>query len=304
MKLIDSNGFLRGIEFDPPQTASNDELYEKIQIAKSYYSLIGINEPLPRVSGRAYSSTLQTAVEVKRRFSVEVAPYLTCREHNLRSIDSILLECAKNRIQNLLILNGDHYPTGTAPHPMEVRETYPSKLIRRIKNELDRLPSFERLKPSKYFCLGTVFNTNAKNLNREVNILERKFGLPTHTKGADYIQTQIVFDTDRALDALERARAKGIHAPYILELTLLKNCRLINTLRNTLGIRIPEEYVERILQLEEHESGDHNKTLLDHSAVEVLREAVKITKEVMRKMKPMGIAISWTSAEAALEVLW
>lgn len=304
MKLTTNNGFVRGIEFDPPQTPSNDELYEKIEIAKSYYSVININEPLPRIPGRIYSSTLQTAIEVKRRYPVEVCPYLTCREHNLRSMDSFLLECAKNSIQNILVLSGDRYPSGTEAHSVEVRETYPSKLIRRIKNELHELPSFREFDPSENFCVGTIFNTNAENMKREVQILERKFGIPTHTRGADYIQTQIVFDTDRALEALEMARERGIDAPVILELTLLKNCRLINTLRNILGIRIPEEYVERILQLEEHEGGDHYSRLIDYSAVEVLKEAVKITKEVVRKMKPDGIAVSWTSAESALEVLW
>ncbi len=304
MKLIASNGFMRGIEFDPPQTTSNDELYEKIEIAKSYYSLIGINEPLPRVSGRAYSSTLQTALDVKRRFPVEVCPYLTCREHNLRSIDSFLIECAKNGIQNILVLYGDSYPASSKSHSMEIRETYPSKLIKRIKNEMDDLPSFGQFKPSETFCLGTIFNTNVKDLKHEVEVLEKKFGIPSHTRGADFIQTQIVFDTERALEALEMARGRGIDAPYILELTLLKNCRLIDVLRKMLGIRIPQEYAERILQLEEHDGGDHSRGLLEHSAVEVLREAVRITKEVIQKMKPDGIAISWTSAEAALEVLW
>ncbi len=304
MKLTATNGFVRGIEFDPPQTTSNDELYEKIEIAKPYYSLISINEPLQRTPTRAYSSTLQTAIEVRRRFSVEVSPYLTCREHNLRSMDSFLIECAKNHIQNMLILNGDRYPADSTSHSMEVRETYPSKLIRRIKNELDDLPSFKRFKPSENFCLGTVFDPNAEDLRRGVEVLMRKFGIPSHTRGADYIQTQIVFDTERALEALEMARERGIDAPVILELTLLKNCRLINTLRNQLGIRIPQEHVDRILQLEEHEGGDHSGNLLAHSAVEVLKEAVRITKEVIHNMKPDGICISWTSAEAALEVLW
>src|SRR5712692_3794361 len=176
MRLIDSNGFVRGIELDPPQVPSNDELYEKIEIAKSYYSLMAINEPLPRTPGRVYSSTLQTAIEAKRRYSVEVCPYLTCREHNLRSIDSLLLECAKNGIQNILVLKGDQYPVEAKNHSVEVRETYPSKLIRRIKNDLIDLPAFKKFNPSENFCLGTVFNTNAKDLKHEVLVLERKFG--------------------------------------------------------------------------------------------------------------------------------
>ena len=304
MKLVPGNGFARAIEFDPPQVPSNDELYEKIEIAKSYYSLITINEPLPRSSGRVYSSTLQTALEAKRKYAVEVCPYLTCREHNLRSMDSFLLECAKNEIQNILILSGDRYPAEAKVHSTEVREIYPSKLIRRIKNELNDLPSFKEFKPSENFCLGTVFNTNAQDMNHEIAILERKFGIPTHTRGADYIQTQIVFDTERAMEALEMARDHGIYAPVIMEITLLKNCKLLNTLRNLLGIRVPEEYAERIMRLEEHEDSDHSSKLLDYSAVEVLKEAVRITKEVVARMKPDGICVSWTSAEAALEVLW
>lgn len=304
MKLVHGNGLSRGIELDPPQVPSNDELYEKIEIAKSYYSLIAINEPLPRTPGRVYSSTLQTAIEAKRRYSVEVCPYLTCREHNLRSMDSFLLECAKNGIQNILILKGDEYPVDAKGHSVEVRETYPSKLIRRIKNDLDDLPAFKKFNPSKNFFLGTVFNTNALDLKHEVVVLERKFGIPTNTRGADYIQTQIVFDTDRALEALEMARDRGIDAPVILEVTLLKSCKLLNTLRNLLGIRVPNEYAERIMDLEEHEDRGHSGRLLDYSAVEVLKEAVRITKEVVAKMKPNGICVSWTSAEAALEVLW
>lgn len=304
MKITAADGFLRGIEFAPSQLPSNEELYEKIEIAKSYYSAVNITEPLVRVAGRAYSSTLQTAIDIKRRFALDVCPYLTCREHNLREMDSYLLECAKNGIQNILILDGDRYPVGSGGHPVEVRETYPSRLIRRVKNELGELSSFRGVNPADYYCLGAVFNVNAPSLTREMAVLERKFGLPTHTRGADYIQTQIVFDVERMHEALEMARQRGIEAPVILEITLLKSCSLIEKLRHLMGIRIPEEYVERISSLEEHEGGNHSGALLESSAIDVLREATRITKEVIQDVKPDGISTSWTSAEAALEVLW
>jgi len=232
-------------------------------------------------------SSVYTSLRVKEKFGIDVIPYLTCREHNWRDISANLIAALDAHIQNFLILSGDRY-TGES-HSSEIREFYPSKLIGKIKKE-DNLFSQQNV------CLGTAFNTNSQEIKKEVGTLKKKV-----ERGADFIQTQLIFDADTGKEAFELASKEGIDIPIILEVTILKSYKYAKNLVDNFGIVIPQEYIDRIQDVEEKEQELGNST----PTREVEEEGVKITLEVLKQLKDHsnGLCISWISMDSAIEII-
>ena len=67
------------------------------------------------------------------------------------------------------------------------------------------------------------------------------------------------------------------------------------------GIIIPQEYIDRIQDVEEREQKLGNLT----STREVEEVGVKITQEVLKQLKDHsnGLCISWVSMDSAIEVV-
>lgn len=275
------------LELSPPKIPSLSEVFGKVERVAGHFDMINFAEPLIRREGDAYMGTVYTSLRVKERFGIDVIPYLTCREHNWRDISANLLAALDAHIQNFLILSGDR-SIGEG-HSSEVREFYPSKLIGRIKKKDN---SFSE----QNVCLGTAFNTNAIDIKKEVEVLKKKF-----QQGADFIQTQLIFNVDKGREAFELASKNGINIPIILEVTVLKNFRYAKNLVDNFGIDIPEDYLDRIRTVEEKEQKLGNSA----PSGEVEKEGVKITKEILNQLRDNanGLCISWVSVDSAVEVI-
>ena len=287
MKITEFDGYIKMLELSPPKIPSLSEVFDKVERVAGYFDMITFAEPLIRREGDSYMSTVYTSLRVKDRLGIDVIPYLTCREHNWRDISANIIAALDAHIQNFLILSGDRY-SGKS-HSLEVREFYPSKLIGKIKKE-DNLFSQQNV------CLGTAFNTNSQEIKKEIATLKKKF-----ENGADFIQTQLIFDVDTGKEAFELALKEGIEIPVILEVTVLKSYKYAKNLVDNFGIVIPQEYIDRIQDVEEREQKLGNPT----STREVEEEGVKITLEVLKQLKDHsnGLCISWVSMDSAIEVV-
>ena len=287
MKITEFEGYIKMLELSPPKIPSLSEVFDKVERVAGYFDMITFAEPLIRRKGDSYMGTVYTCLRVKERFGIDVIPYLTCREHNWRDISANLIASLDAHIQNFLILSGDRY-VGES-YSSEVREFYPSKLIGKIKKE-------DSLFLQQNICLGTAFNINSQDINKEVATLKKKF-----EKGADFIQTQLIFDVDKGKEAFELASKEGIEIPIILEVTVLKSFKYAKNLEDNFDIAIPQEYIDRIKDVEEREQKLGNLT----PTREVEEEGVKITLEVLKQLRnhSNGLCISWGSMDSALEVV-
>lgn len=80
----------------------------------------------------------------------------------------------------------------------------------------------------------------ARDLDREIERMARKV-----KAGADFFQTQVVYDADRTIKFLEKA--KSIEKPILIGLIPLKNAKMARFVsKNVEGIDVPEEIIERM----------------------------------------------------------
>ncbi len=128
--------------------------------------------------------------------------------------------------------------------------------------------------------------------------------------GADFIQTQLVYDVDGFEVFMEKVRALGIHEnAYILAgVGPLKSPGMAKYMRdNVPGIRIPDRLIERMTQAGAKWAGKKNEEL-SREEKEARSEAwkaegIKICIELIHKMRAIPgvagvhiMAIEWESA--------
>jgi 5,10-methylenetetrahydrofolate reductase len=200
------------------------------------------------------------------RAGLEPIMQLTTRDRNRLGLTSDLLGAWALGARNVLCLTGD--PPGTGDHP-EARGVYDLDVLALIDlvvglREEGRLVSGARIEaPPRYFA-GVADTPLAPGY--DLGRLERKA-----ERGADFVQTQIVFDTDAFGEWAERARDRGVleRISVLAGVAVARGARSARYMREHLpGVVVPDDVIRRL-----EESGDEAE------------EGVRITTEVVARLK-------------------
>jgi methylenetetrahydrofolate reductase (NADPH) len=152
-------------------------------------------------------------------------------------------------------------------------------MLRTMRDE-GKFQSGVALTEAPRFFLGGVANPNIERVAR----LERKIQF-----GAEFIQTQILFDLDRFRQWMADVRVAGLHQKaYILAgIMIVKSAQSARFLRDHLpGSRVPEWVIERM------ERADHPEEEGMTIAAELAQELLAI--EGVRGVHIMSVG--WTKA--------
>ncbi|WVN89599.1 methylenetetrahydrofolate reductase [Cryptococcus depauperatus CBS 7841] len=193
-------------EFFPPLTeAGLVNLLDRIHRLTS--------SPLPRplivsVTWGAGGSTSDKSLELAERIfkmGVEVMLHLTCTNMPKEKIDFTLQRCKEIGIQNILALRGD---------PPRSEEYAISTPLPDFFKHADDLVRYIRAEHGSYFCIGVAgyptLHPDSKSEEAEFKWLKVKCDA-----GADFIVTQLFYDTEGFLDWVKTCRAQGISLSII-----------------------------------------------------------------------------------------
>lgn len=250
-------------EIGPPKGCHLDHLLHE---AETYLSRVdGINV----TDLQAAAMRLGSLVTCKRLLERGLNPVLqiVCRDRNRISLQSELLGAAEFGIDNVLCLTGDHNVLGDHPDSMPVFDLDSVSLLHAATtlmsgkdlagNELEGEP------PD--WCLGCVANPGADPLEPQIIKLKMK-----QDAGAQFCQTQAVYEVDafrRFRDAADKA---GITIPIMAGLVMLKSAGMAKYMnRMVAGVFVPENLIQRMTDAE-----DKPKT------------SIEITVELINALRP------------------
>lgn len=147
-------------------------------------------------------SNLAVGAILKERFDITALLHLSCRDRNVLGLQSELLGMAALGMRHVLPLTGDPARVGDHPGAASVYDVNSVELIS-IINQLNAGFTYagKPLKASTNFVIGCTFNPNAKNLEAQVQRLERKVAA-----GARFVMTQPVFDIDLVAEMHRRTQ--------------------------------------------------------------------------------------------------
>jgi methylenetetrahydrofolate reductase (NADPH) len=271
-KILKAGHFAFTGECGPPKGANVEHLKEKISHLKGMVDAVNITDnqtSVVRMSSWAASIILlQEGIEPNFQ--------MVCRDRNRLAIQSDILGVYAMGVRNMLCLSGDHQSFGNHPEAKGVFDLDSMQLIALVKKMRDEgkfINNEEIDVPPKLF-IGAACNPFADPFEFRVHRLGMKIDA-----GADFIQTQCIYNMDKFREFMKMAVDMGLHEKcYILAgITPMKSVGMAQYLAKSVpGMDVPESLIKRLKGAEKGK---------------VAEEGIKFVLEQIEEFKEMeGVA--------------
>jgi len=175
---------------------------------------------------------------------------------------------------------GNH-PTAAGAYDVD-----PIQLIQMIKTLRDdhRVESGETISGDVPLYIGTVAHPFADPLELHMITLAKKI-----RAGADFIQTQAIYELPRFIAWMDKVREQGLHekAHFLASVLPIKSVEMARRMREVPGMRLPDDLVQRM-----------------ERAADAKAEGIRICVEVIEQLKRVpgvhGIHIMAVASEDAV----
>ncbi len=241
-QLLSKGEFVVTAECGPPRGADSEIVNKKGLELKGYVDAVNVTDnqtAIVRMSSIAACAHLL-------KIGLEPVMQMVTRDRNRIALQSDILGAYSLGIKNILCLSGDHQIFGSQPDAMNVFDIDSMNLIRMVRTmrqEGKDMSGFE-LKDAPRMFIGAAANPFADPFEYRVIRLAKKIDA-----GADFIQTQCVFNMDRFKKFMSMAREEGLtEKVYILAgITPLKSEGMARYMsKKVAGIEMPEELIKRM----------------------------------------------------------
>ncbi|MGM0427264.1 MAG: methylenetetrahydrofolate reductase [Thermodesulfobacteriota bacterium] len=241
-KILDSGTLAVTSECGPPRGSDPEAITQKAEMIKDYVDAINITDNQTSVTRLC---SLAACIHLKQ-MGLDPVLQMVVRDRNRIALQSDILGAASFDIYNLLCLSGDHQQFGDNPKGQNVFDLDSMQLIqtvRRMRDEGKFLGGDEIKRPPRMF-VGAAANPFADPFEIRVPRLAKKIAA-----GAEFIQTQCVYNLEKFEEWMKLARDRGLHERvYILAgVTPFKSAGMAKYMKNRVpGMDVPDDVVKRM----------------------------------------------------------
>ena len=195
---------------------------ERIAVLADTVGVVGLTD---NHAGQSRMSPL-AAVALAREQGVRTVVHVSCRDRNRLALQSQVVGAAALGSEGVLCLYGD--PVDGIAH---VKDLTTTALIATAKHWA----------APHDLAVGAVVNPFAPDLSRELRLLERKIDA-----GADFVQSQMVFDPPALAAFLARAGDLLAGVRFYAGIALLRSERMADQARRLPGCEVPDAAYRQI----------------------------------------------------------
>ena len=268
-RILHDHGFAVTAEVVPPKGANAGIVREQAEALLGYADAVNITD---NPTSSAHMSSVAGAALVAES-GLEPVVQITTRDRNRLAITADLLGAWALGARNVLCLTGDPVAGGDHPEAREVFDLNVVDLVRfvvRLRDEGELLSGSPLDQPPKYFVgvadVPLVSDYEPARLEEKVDA------------GADFVQTQIVYDVDALGEWADTLRPRGIFDRMFVLVGVAppRSAASARYMREHLpGVSVPDQVVRR----------------LEEAGEEAEEEGVRLTVEVITALKGIpGIA--------------
>ena len=241
-KILESGQFAVTAEAGPPKGSLPDAMRRKGELLKSSCDAINVTD---NQAAMVRMSSLAGCLLLKET-GAEPVLQMVVRDRNRLALQSDILGAAALGIRNVLCLAGDHQRLGNHPTAAGAYDIDPIQLIQMIKTLRDehRVESGETISGDVPLYIGAVAHPFADPWELHMITLAKKI-----RAGADFIQTQAIYELPRFIAWMDKVREQGLHdkAHILASVLPIKSVEMARRMRSGVpGMRLPDELVERI----------------------------------------------------------
>ena len=241
VNLVQKEKFVITAELGPPKGTNMDAFFKQAAMIKGHVHAANVTDQqssIMKLGSLAASHLLKD-------FGIEPILQITCRDKNRIAIQSELLSASVLGIENVLVLTGDPVQIGDHPDAKPVFDIDAAEVMsvmKKLESGLDMTD--HKLEGSPLFCIGAALNPCVPDLDTEISKTRRKI-----EKGAEFFQTQGVFDPALFIKYMDRYKKEGFTAPVLAGIILLKSAKMARFMNEKIpGIFIPEAMIQRLEQ--------------------------------------------------------
>jgi len=241
-QILSKGEFAVTAECGPPRGANPEVIREKGGVLKGYVDAVNVTDnqtAIVRMSSIAACCHLL-------QIGLEPVVQMVTRDRNRIALQSDIMGAYSLGIKNILCLSGDHQSFGSQPDALNVFDIDSMNLIRTVQTMREKgkdMSGFE-LNESPRMFIGAAANPFADPFEYRVIRLAKKIDA-----GADFIQTQCIYNMDRFKEWMKMAREEGLtEKVHILGgVTPLKSAGMAKFMNNKVaGMDIPESLIKRM----------------------------------------------------------
>lgn len=264
-------------EITPPASASRERMIELTRLLKGSVTAVNITDS-PMGSVRICSLA---GAAIALAEGLEPILQITCRDRNRIALSDEVLGGYALGVRNVLALRGDRRNVdGEIPVAGDLDTPGELRLISELRNGRDVYGN--EIEPPKDLFVGTVANPFVGELKTNVTMMKERL-----SAGAEFVQTQAVYDAERFGAWLKAMRSTGIKTPILPGVIPLKSHKSAIYMRENIpGMLIPDALVERL-------SGAQDQK----------EEGLKIAEEIVSALVSNGgiegvhiMTVRWTGA--------
>ena len=275
-ELFDNGQFVVTAEVGPPKGIDASHVVEE---AKTYLSGITAVNVTDNQSSVMRMGSLPACVMLKNAGLTPILQ-LTCRDRNRIALQSELLGAAALGIDNILCLTGDHTKMGDHKGAKPVFDLDSVSLLHtvcQLESGVD-LGGNALVGPAPKFAKGAVVSPCSDSVDAQLAKMERKV-----MAGAEYFQTQAVFDSEKFISFMEQAKQFG--KPVQLGVIIPKSAGMAKFMNNNVaGVHVPQWMIDEL-------AADKEKAKAGITGVEL---AAKVIKECRPYCQGLHImALGW-----------
>ena len=236
-QALKSGKFVVTSEVAPPKGTNLEKFEHHVKLLKDKVDAMNVTDHQSSIM--RYPS-LGGCLKV-RELGGEVILQMTCRDRNRLALQADLLFASSMGIRNVLCLTGDSIILGDHKEAKSVFDLDSSQLLETIRilekgkdlggNDLDGAVSF---------CAGAIVTPEADPLEPQLIKFEKKI-----EAGAEFIQTQAVYDLDRFKKFMDYARK--FHVKILAGIILLTSAPMARFMnKNIAGVFVPQNLIDEI----------------------------------------------------------
>ena len=242
-RVLRSGTFAVTAELGPPKNADAEVIRHKAELLSGLVDAANVTDNQTAIVRMSSIGAATLALQS----GLEPVTQMTCRDRNRLAIQSDLLGAYALGLRNLLCLTGDHQSFGNHPQAKNVHDLDSVQLVQMVaglrdEHSFQNDEEIEGVEPR--FFVGAAENPFGDPFEWRPLRLAKKA-----RAGADFIQTQMIYNVPRFREFMKRVVDLGTHEETFILAGVgpLKTPGAAKYMRDKVpGMDVPDEIVERM----------------------------------------------------------